>query len=156
MLDSKQISKFANQTVTLAQQNVLSGGLPFSAIIVNRNGDCIGKGVNQVKQLHDCTAHAEIQAIRAASKNLGQTELTGSTLFASGEPCGLCYATIRLAKISHVVILLDRHEVEQLGFDYLWTYQLHDKKTTVFKVNNLPNELKIAPFIQSQQRLYKI
>ncbi|KAB0285664.1 hypothetical protein F2P58_24340 [Vibrio fortis] len=39
----------------------------------------------------DCTAHAEVQAIRSACEKLGGTSLAGSTLFASGEPCGLCY-----------------------------------------------------------------
>ncbi len=153
MLNSKQISDFVKQTVTLAQQHVDKGGLPFSAVIVNQDGDCIGEGVNQVKQLHDCTAHAEIQAIRAASDRLERTDLSGSTLFASGEPCGLCYAAIRLAKISHVVILLDRHEVKQLGFDYLWTYQSHDKLTTHCKVDKVSNAFKTAPFIQCKQGL---
>lgn len=153
MLTKKQMTYFSKQTIALAQQQVDGGGLPFSSIIVNPHGDCIGEGVNQVAELHDCTAHAEIQAIRAACKTLGATALTGSTLFASGEPCGLCYMAIRLAKISQVVILLDRNEVKQLGFDYLWTYQSQHEMTPDFKINHLSNELKSGPFIQCQQGL---
>lgn len=153
MLDTNQIMYFSKQTIALAQQQVDKGGLPFSCVIVNQHGDCIGEGVNQVNELNDCTAHAEIQAIRAACDKLGRTALTGSTLFASGEPCGLCYMAIRLAKISQVVILLDRNEVKQVGFDYLWTYQLQYEMTPSFKVENLSNEVRFGPFIQCQQGL---
>ncbi|UTW13081.1 nucleoside deaminase [Marinobacterium rhizophilum] len=156
MLDKKKITYFSKQTIGLAQQQVDMGGLPFSSIIVNQNGDCIGEGVNQVYESNDCTAHAEIQAIRAACETLGRTDLTGSTLFASGEPCGLCYMAIRLAKISQVVILLDRDEVKNLGFDYLWTYQSQHGITPRFKVKNLSNEFRFAPFIQCQQGLNTI
>lgn len=91
MLDTMKINYFAKQTISLAQQQVEKGGLPFSSIIVNQQGDCIAKGVNQVKELIDCTAHAEVQAIRSACEKLRGTSLAGSTLFTSGEPCGLCY-----------------------------------------------------------------
>ena len=153
MLDQQQLTYFAKQTIALAQQQVDKGGLPFSSIIVNREGDCIGEGVNQVNALCDCTAHAEIQAIRAACSALERTDLTGSTLFASGEPCGLCYMAIRLAKISQVVILLDRHEVRQLGFDYLWTYESQDDMPPRLRIDYLSDELKFAPFLQCQQGL---
>ncbi|MGF1694656.1 nucleoside deaminase [Vibrio lamellibrachiae] len=151
MLDTMKITYFAKQTVVLAQQQVEKGGLPFSSVIVNQQGDCIAEGVNQVNELNDCTAHAEIQAIRAASERLGRTSLAGSTLFASGEPCGLCYMAIRLAEISQVVILLDRNEVKQVGFDYLWTYVPQHEVIPSLKIENLPNEFKLAPFIQYQK-----
>jgi len=151
MLDTMKITYFARKTIALAQQQVEKGGLPFSSVIVNQQGDCIAEGVNQVNELNDCTAHAEMQAIRKACEKLGRTTLKGSTLFASGEPCGLCYMAIRLAKISHIVILLDRNEVKQVGFDYLWTYQPQHDVVPSFKVENLPYEFKLAPFIQCQK-----
>lgn len=151
MLDTMKINYFAKQTISLAQQQVEKGGLPFSSIIVDQQGDCIAEGVNQVKELIDCTAHAEVQAIRSACEKLGCTSLAGSILFASGEPCGLCYMAIRLAEISQVVILLDRNEVKQVGFDYLWTYAPQHEMVSIFKVENLSNEFKLAPFIQIQK-----
>lgn len=156
MLDEKLITYFAKQTIALAHHQVGKGGLPFSSIIVDQHGDCIGKGVNEVNELSDCTAHAEIQAIRVACKKFKRTNLIGSTLFASREPCGLCYMAIRLAKISNLVILLDRNEVKQLGFDYLWTYQSIHKMSPDFKVDNLTNALKSAPFRQCQRGLDSI
>lgn len=156
MLDTMKITYFAEQTIALAQQQVEKGGLPFSSVIVNGQGECIAEGVNQVNELNDCTAHAEIQAIRAACEKVGRSSLEGTTLFASGEPCGLCYLAIRLAKISQVVILLDRYEVKQVGFDYLWTYTPQLEKTPSFKVENLPYESKIAPFVKCPKGLGSI
>ncbi|MDC8830996.1 nucleoside deaminase [Alteromonas gilva] len=156
MLSRSQITHFANYTVLLAQRQVDKGGLPFSSIIVDQHGNCIGEGVNQVNELHDCTAHAEIQAIRAAAQSLGRASLAGSTLFASGEPCGLCYRAIRLAGITQVVVLLDRHEVKQLGYDYLWTYELATDTNPAPKVDSLITEVKSAPFRKSQRTLADI
>lgn len=153
MLSQEQIAHISKQTVALAQQQVAQGGLPFSSIIVDQQGNIVGEGINQVAESHDCTAHAEIQAIRAASQQLGRTDLSGATLFASGEPCGLCYMAIRLAKISQVQILLDRHEVKQLGFDYLWTYQAQDTTRPYTKVESLPEALKVAPFVACRKGL---
>lgn len=152
MLSQSQIAHFANDTVLLAQQRVNEGGLPFSSLVVDQHGNCIGKG----NELHDCTAHAEIQAIRAAAKHLGRADLAGSTLFASGEPCGLCYRAIRLAGITQVVVLLDRHVVKQLGYDYLWTYQLPTDTKGTLKVDNLSMTFKSEPFKQSQRTLNDI
>ncbi len=156
MLSRSQINHFANYTVLLAQQRVDEGGLPFSSIVVDQHGNCIGEGVNQVNELHDCTAHAEIQAIRAAAKYLGRANLAGATLFASGEPCGLCYRAIRLAGINQVVVLLDRHVVKQLGYDYLWTYELPTDTNPAPVTDGLVAEVKSAPFKKSQQTLSDI
>ncbi|MCB1815207.1 MAG: nucleoside deaminase, partial [Candidatus Competibacteraceae bacterium] len=82
--------KCGENVLDLAISNVKAGGLPFAAIIVNQNGEIIGKGVNQVARHLDCTAHAEIQAIREASRNEKDISLKGATLIASGEPCALC------------------------------------------------------------------
>ena len=61
--------KCGENVIDLAISNVKVGGLLFAAIIVNQNGELIGKGVNQVTKHLNCTAHAEIQAIREASRN---------------------------------------------------------------------------------------
>ena len=139
--------KCGEDVIDLAISNVRVGGLPFAAIIINQNGEIIGKGVNQVTKHLDCTAHAEIQAIREASRNERNVSLKGTTLIASGEPCALCYMAIRMAEITKVIIVSDRYEAEKHGFDYLWTYKyfnasfFHD-----IEVVTLDNDRKLLPF----------
>ena len=57
--------KFMREAIALAIENVRNGGGPFAAVIV-RNGEVIGRGTNRVTASNDPTAHAEIEAIRAA------------------------------------------------------------------------------------------
>lgn len=141
------LTKCGEDVVDLAIGNVRAGGLPFAAIIINQSGEVIGKGVNQVAKHLDCSAHAEIQAIRAASQNEKDVSLKGATLIASGEPCALCFMAIRMAEISKVVVLSDRYEAAKHGFDYLWTYKYLD--TSLFhklEVVALDNDRKLLPF----------
>ena len=107
----------------------------------------IGKGVNQVAKHLDCTAHAEIQAIREASRNEKNVSLKATTLIASGEPCALCYMAIRMAEIMKVIIVSDRYEAEKHGFDYLWTYKYFNASLFhELKVVTLDNDRKLLPF----------
>ena len=156
MLTEALIRYFSAKTAELAQSEVDKGGLPFSSIIVDEFGMQIGEGVNQVCDLNDCTAHAEIQAIRSASTHLNSASLKGATLFASGEPCGLCYTAISLAKVSHVVILLDRHEVKRLGFDYLWTYQPSSDSAVTISEELLSRNDREMPFKGGARQLDSI
>lgn len=143
------LTQWGERAIDLAISNVTAGGLPFSAVIINQQGQVIGEGVNQVAAQLDCTAHAEIQAIRNASQHEKSVLLQGATLIASGEPCALCYMAILMAKISRLVILSDRHEAKAHGFDYLWTYDHFNSHSlsqlTVIKLNsdrsNLPFKL---------------
>lgn len=141
------LTKCGENVIDLAINNVKAGGLPFAAIIINQNGEIIGKGVNQVAQLLDCTAHAEVQAIREASRNKNSISLKGATLIASGEPCALCYLAIRMAEILKVIIVSDRYEAEKHGFDYLWTYKYFNASLChELEVVTLDNERKLLPF----------
>ncbi len=139
--------KCGENVIDLAISNVKVGGLPFAAIIVNQNEEIIGKGVNQVAKHLDCTAHAEIQAIREASRNEKNLSLKGTTLIASGEPCALCYMAIRMAEIMKVIIVSDRYEAEKHGFDYLWTYKYFNASLFhELEVVTLDNDRKLLPF----------
>lgn len=146
-ITEKRLVECADIAIDLAVNSVKADGLPFSAIILNENGDLIGKGVNQVAKHLDCTAHAEIQAIKEASRNEKKVSLKGTTLIASGEPCALCYMAIRMAGITKVIILLDRYEAKRHGFDYLWTYEdLNESFFHGLEVLTLDNERKLLPF----------
>lgn len=139
--------KCGENVIDLAISNVKVGGLPFAAIIVNQHGEIIGKGVNQVAKHLDCTAHAEIQAIREASRNEKNFSLKGTALIASVEPCALCYMAIRMAEIMKVIIVSDRYEAEKHGFDYLWTYKYFNASLFhELEVVTLDNDRKLLPF----------
>lgn len=144
----------ANSAIDLAISNVNKGGPPFSAVIVDQSGEIIGRGVNQVAKHLDCTAHAEIQAIREAARNKKNVDLEGTTLIASGEPCALCYMAIRMAKITNVLFLSDRYEAQRHGFDYLWTYEyLNENLFHELEVVTLNNERKLLPFQLAKMNL---
>ena len=146
-IDEERLATCGESAIDLAISNVKAGGLPFSAVIVNQDGDVVGKGVNQVADHLDCTAHAEIQAIRDASRNENSVSLKGATLIASGEPCALCYMAIRMAGIRNVRIVADRYEARDNGFDYLWTYQyLNPALIDELDVVTLVNDRKLYPF----------
>ncbi len=68
------------RAIQLAVDNVKNGGGPFGAVIA-RNGEIIAEGVNRVTPNHDPTAHAEVQAIRAAAARLENFDLAGCSIF---------------------------------------------------------------------------
>ncbi len=77
-----------------------SGG-PFGAVIV-RGGEVLADEGNSVTRDRDPTAHAEVNAIRAACRRIGSHELAGATLYASSECCPMCYAAARWARIGKI------------------------------------------------------
>src|SRR5881275_2584355 len=95
----KSPQEWLRQTVEMATQNVrFQHGGPFAAMVI-RNGEIIGTGVNSVTALNDPTAHAEILAVRAACQNIGHFQLTGCDLYASCEPCPMCFSAIYWARV---------------------------------------------------------
>lgn len=104
------------QAVDLATANVARSGGPFGALVV-RDGQVVGRGTNRVTPDLDPTAHAEVVAIRAACREIGDFSLAGSTLYASCEPCPLCLAASLWARLDAVVFAADRHAAERAGFD---------------------------------------
>ncbi len=115
-------TQLMEETVASALDHVHNGGIPFSAFIVNQDGIILGRGVNRVREHHDPTAHAEVEAIRDACRSHGTTRLTGMTLLASGEPCAICYMSALHAGFAQVFYAVDRDEAATHGFDYRGTY----------------------------------
>ncbi len=76
--------------------------VPIGAVIVCNN-KIIGKGYNQTERLNDVTAHAEMIAITAAANYLGAKFLEDCTLYVTIEPCPMCAAALRWARVSRVV-----------------------------------------------------
>ena len=88
--------------IALATNNVLNGkGGPFGAVIV-RNGEVISAEANTVTTTNDPTAHAEVNAIRAACKRLSTFQLEGCDVYTSCEPCPMCMAALYWARCRSV------------------------------------------------------
>jgi len=77
-------------------------GGPFGAVVV-RDGVVIARGHNQVVGNADPTAHAEVQAIRAACASLGTWNLAGCDIYCSCEPCPMCAGAALMARIRRLV-----------------------------------------------------
>ncbi len=78
------------------------GEIPVGAVVV-RERQIIGRGHNMVETLGDATAHAEIIAIGAASRTIGDWRLNGATLYVTLEPCIMCAGAIDLSRLSRLV-----------------------------------------------------
>ena len=94
-------SRFLLEAIELAHANITKGGRPFGAVIV-KDGEVIATGVNEIRSTNDPTAHAELNAIRTASRVLGSPDLSGCVVYASGQPCPMCMAAMRMAGIDAV------------------------------------------------------
>lgn len=97
-------------------------GGPFGAVIV-KDGKIIGEGWNQVTSTNDPTAHAEIVAIRSATKNIGHFDLQGAVLYTSCEPCPMCLAATYWARISKIYYGNTRQDAAAIQFDDDFIYQ---------------------------------
>jgi len=90
-------------------------GGPFGAIIP-LDGKIIGRGHNTVLKSSDPTAHAEVNAIRNACRQMESPHLTGAVIYSNFEPCPMCLAAIYWADIRSLIYSKGRKEAEQIGF----------------------------------------
>jgi len=81
-----------------AQQGAAAGEVPIGAVVI-KDGAVIAAAHNMPRALHDPTAHAEVLAIRAAAKALGNERLDGCELWVTLEPCAMCAGAISHARI---------------------------------------------------------
>lgn len=94
--------KFMLHALELARRAEQEDEVPVGALIVKDNR-LIAEGWNRPIATHDPTAHAEIQAMRAAAKTLGNYRLPDTTLYVTLEPCLMCMGAIIHARIKRVV-----------------------------------------------------
>ena len=105
---------FLTEAIQLARDNVRGGGRPFGAVVV-RDGLVISRGVNEILATNDPTSHAELNALRAASQALGTPNLAGCEVYASGQPCPMCMAAMRMAGITRVRYAFSNEDAEPYG-----------------------------------------
>ncbi|MEM1113661.1 MAG: tRNA adenosine(34) deaminase TadA [Pseudomonadota bacterium] len=91
-----------SRALALADEAAALGEVPVGALIV-REGRLLGEGHNRVIAGQDPTAHAEIEAMRAAAAAVGNYRLTGATLYVTLEPCTMCVGAMVHARIALLV-----------------------------------------------------
>ncbi len=109
--------EFMREAIRLSRQNLddCSGG-PFGAVIVKEK-TIIARGSNKVTSSNDPTAHAEIEAIRTACKNLNTYSLAGCEIYTSCEPCPMCLSAIHWARIDRIYHANTRDDAAEINFD---------------------------------------
>ena len=104
------------RAIALSRRAIREGrGFPFGAVIV-RNGEVVAEAHNTVTSTNDPTAHAEMNAIRAACANLGAFSLEGCEIYASGEPCPMCLAAIYRARLDRIYYANQKEDAHRIGF----------------------------------------
>ena len=137
------------ETITLARKHSQTGaGGPFGAIIA-RKGVIIGRGWNKVVSANDPTAHAEVVAIRAACRSLGEFHLHDCVLYASCEPCPMCLAAAYWAHVDRIVYAATRRDAASIGFD---DAELYQEVTRDVKKRRLPMQQGLRVESQSMMR----
>src|SRR5450755_1185589 len=112
---------FMRRAIALAVENVRSGGGPFGAVVV-KDGAVIAEGVNRVTAENDPTAHAEVVAIRAGCRALGNFQLSGCDLYTTCEPCPMCLGAIYWARPARVFFAGSALDAAAAGFDDAFIY----------------------------------
>jgi tRNA(Arg) A34 adenosine deaminase TadA/catechol 2,3-dioxygenase-like lactoylglutathione lyase family enzyme len=103
------------EAVRLAAGNASEGGFPFGALVV-RDGEVLARGVNTGRRDADPTAHAEVEAIRAACRAIGTLRLDGAMVVSSCQPCPMCQAVAALAGVERVVYAATAEVAAAAGF----------------------------------------
>jgi tRNA(adenine34) deaminase len=93
---------FMRRALELARRAQEEGEVPIGSVLVLQN-EIVGEGWNRPIAASDPTAHAEIQAMRAAAAKLGNYRLTGATLYVTLEPCDMCVGAMFHARIARAV-----------------------------------------------------
>ena len=92
-----------SNALQLAQQAQLHNDVPVGALVVNQNGEIIGRGKNEREKSNDPLAHAELMAIKDAAKNLNSYRFDDLTLVVTLEPCAMCAGAIAQSRFSRLV-----------------------------------------------------
>ncbi|ASP40891.1 tRNA adenosine(34) deaminase TadA [Bacterioplanes sanyensis] len=100
--DNNSDERFMRAALQQARQAFDAGEVPVGAVVV-QNDVIIGRGFNQPITTMDPSAHAEMQALRDAARNIGNYRLRGATLYVTVEPCTMCTGLLIHSRIHRLV-----------------------------------------------------
>lgn len=136
------MDSFMKRAVRLAADNVRDGGEPFGAVLVKDN-HIIVEAVNELHKTYDVSAHAELLAIRRIQKRLQTDDLSGYTMYASGEPCPMCLTAMADAGITDIYYCTSLADSFAVG--------LGDTKDLYADLENLRNKMVQLPLQQKEE-----
>ncbi len=137
--------QYLKRAVKQAKKSVDEGGFPAGAIVV-KDGKIISEGISVGFLLHDPTSHAETSSIRNACKKLQTTRLEGAILYASLQPCIMCFSVASWAGVSKIVYGCKKTD-EMAKKNY---YEGNNKVEEINKNNNRKIELAFIPDFEEE------
>ena len=141
-----------NKWMKIAYNEALEGmqindGGPFGAVIV-KNSQIIASTHNKVLKTNDPTAHAEINAIREASKKLARFDLSDCTLYTTCQPCPMCLGAIFWARIGRVYYGATKDDASFGGFDDSYFYDMISQNTKDVIFKQIDHKINAELFIK--------
>lgn len=152
------MNEFMKRAVEEAYNGMRSeAGGPFGAVVV-KDGKIIAIGHNEVIESNDPTAHAEIVAIRKATKLLGRFDLSDCEIYSSCEPCPMCFSAIHWAKMKTLYFGANRKDAADIGFDDQYIYDVIEGKATKEQVTivKIDREEALGPFQEWDSKMNKV
>ena len=155
------MNKYMEVAKKLSDKNLITNdGGPFGACIV-KDGVIIGKGSNKVLSSNDPTAHAEIIAIREASKNINSYDLSGCELYTTCYPCPMCLSAIIWANIKTVYYGNTKEDANNIGFkdEYIYNYIKNidnESNSSILELKSIDREETIKTFNSFKEKNDKI
>ena len=131
-ISNEEAMKIAIEQSKFNEKTNYKNGGPFGAAIV-KDGKIISYAHNTVIESKDATAHAEVNAIREASKKLGTHNLEGCILYTSAEPCPMCLSAIIWANIKTVYYSNTKKDAADIGFrdDMIYEFLKGNEKEVI-------------------------
>lgn len=136
------MDKFMKRAVELAAKNVKEGGQPFGAVLV-KDDAIITEGVNELHKTFDISGHAELLAIRRAQEQLRTNDLSGFTMYASGEPCAMCLTAMYFSGIERVYYCASVEDASDAGLGKskaIYEELKKEKSERILSITQIPME----------------
>ncbi len=132
---------FMRLALQAAWQGIERGEMPFGACLV-RDGRVVSTAYHSTRSARDTTAHAEVQALREAGRRLQPLDLIGCVMFATCEPCPMCFSACLLAKVSRIVYACRMEDTEKIGIRQIPIPSALMKEISRSNLELVPNVLR--------------
>ena len=134
---------FIEQSIKLSSESVKQGGFPVGAIVVKK-GFVLGCGLSNGKNNKDATSHAEIEAIRSASKKLGSRDLFDCEIYSSMEPCLMCFSACYWAGIKKIFYAVGKDKLSKQHYEGIYSLgkinSKNNRKIKIIQIKELQDD----------------